>query len=114
MIKEIAFVIYAVTDIARSREFYENTLGLKVAETFGEGWIEYDVAGVTFAITNNFPSSGPQESVAFEVNDLDTEVVRLKGAGVPFKSDLGDFPSCRMALISDPDGNTLCLHQRKK
>jgi predicted enzyme related to lactoylglutathione lyase len=114
MIKEIAFVVYAVTDVARSRNFYENTLGLKVAETFGDGWIEYDVAGVTFGITNNFPSSGPQESVAFEVDDLDSEVARFKTAGVNFKSDPGDFPSCRMALISDPDGNTICIHQRKK
>ena len=114
MIKEIAFVVYAVTDIARAREFYEKVLGLKVAEAFGDGWIEYDVAGVAFGITNNFASSGPQGSVAFEVDDLDAEVARLKAAGVNFKGDLGDFPGCRMQLISDSDGNTICLHQRKK
>ena len=114
MIKEIAFVIYAVNDIAQAREFYESTLGLNVGETFGDGWIEYDVGGVAFGITNNFPSNGPQESVAFEVDDIDTEVARLKAAGVKFKGDLGDFPNCRMALISDPDGNTICIHQRKK
>lgn len=114
MIKEIAFVVYAVADAARAREFYEKTLGLKPPETFGDGWIEYDVAGVTFAITSNFPRGGPQESIAFEVDDLDAEVARLKEAGVVFKGNVGDFPSCRMVLISDPDGNTICLHHRKK
>ena len=114
MIKEIAFVVYAVTDIARSREFYEKTLGLKVGETFGDGWIEYDVGGMAFGISNNFPVSGPQESVAFEVDDLNAEVARLKAAGVVFKTEVAEFPPCRMALISDPDGNTICIHQRKK
>src|SRR5438067_12680459 len=109
MIKEIAFIVYAVKDVPRAREFYENTLGLKVAETFGDGWIEFDVAGVAFGITNNFPTSGPQESVAFEVDDLDAEVARLKAAGVNLKGDLGDFPSSRMQLISDPDSNTICI-----
>jgi catechol 2,3-dioxygenase-like lactoylglutathione lyase family enzyme len=113
MIKELAFVVYAVTDIARSREFYEKTLGLRVAETFGDGWIEFGVAGATFAITNSFPST-PQSSVAFEVDDLDDDVARLKAAGVPFEGGIGDFPGCRMQLIRDPDGHTICLHQRKK
>lgn len=27
--------------------------------------------------------------------------------------DIQEFPYCRMALIADPDGNTLALHQRK-
>jgi predicted enzyme related to lactoylglutathione lyase len=112
MIKELAFVIYAVTDIARSRVFYEKTLGLKVGETFGDGWIEYEVGTATFAITNNFPAS-PQGSVAFEVDDLEAEVARLGAGGVPMQGGIGDFPGCRMQLISDPDGHTICLHQRK-
>lgn len=113
MIKELAFVVHAVTDIARSRAFYEQTLGLKVGEAFGDGWIEYEVAGTTFAITNSFPAS-PQSSIAFEVDDLDAEAARLSAGGVPMQGGIGDFPGCRMQLISDPDGHTICLHQRKK
>lgn len=113
MIKEIAFVVYAVTDPARSRKFYEATLGLTVGDTFGEGWIEFDIGGTAFAITNAFPMSGTASSLALEVDDLDAEIARLKTAGVVFKGDIGDFPSCRMTLIADPDENTICLHQRK-
>jgi predicted enzyme related to lactoylglutathione lyase len=114
MITDIAFAFYPVTDIARSRAFYEQTLGLKVGDTFGDSWIEYEAGSATFAITSNFGFTNPVSAVAFEVDDLDGQLASLKAAGVPIQGEIGDFPSCRMALINDPDGNTLCIHQRKK
>jgi predicted enzyme related to lactoylglutathione lyase len=113
MIKDLAFVVYPVTDIARSRAFYEQTLGLKVAETFGDAWIEYEVGAACFAITNNFGFTAPSSTVAFEVDDLDSQIASLKDAGVPIQGDINDFPGCRKALITDPDGSTICLHQKK-
>ncbi len=113
MITDLAFVVYPVTDIARSRAFYEQTLGLKLGETFGDSWIEYELGSAAFAITNAFASDAPASSVAFEVDDLDTQLSSLKSAGVPIQGDINDFPSCRMVLITDPDGNTLCIHQKK-
>jgi predicted enzyme related to lactoylglutathione lyase len=47
------------------------------------------------------------------VDDLDSQVASFKNAGLPFPGEIGDFPSCRMALITDPDGNTICIHRRK-
>jgi predicted enzyme related to lactoylglutathione lyase len=114
MITDIAFTVYPVTDIARSRVFYEGGLGLVPAETFGDAWIEYSAGTATFAITNNFGFTGPSNSVAFEVDDLDATVASLKAANVPIDGGINDFPSCRMALINDPDGSTICLHQKKK
>jgi predicted enzyme related to lactoylglutathione lyase len=114
MITDIAFTVYPVTDIARSRAFYEGVLGLKPAETFGDAWIEYSAGQATFAITNNFGFSAPSTSVAFEVDDLDAQVVALRAAGLPVEGGINDFPSCRMVLIDDPDGSTICLHQKKK
>jgi predicted enzyme related to lactoylglutathione lyase len=113
MIKAIAFTVYPVKDVARARTFYEGALGLKVAEQFGDGWIEYDVGGATFAITNNFENPHPSSSVAFEVDDLDKYVESLQAAGVLMQGEVGDYPSCRMALINDPDGSTICIHQKK-
>ena len=113
MITDLAFVVYPVTDIGRSRAFYEQTLGLKVADTFGAAWIEYEVGAATFAITDNFGFTAPSSSVAFEVDDLDAQVASLRTAGVPIMGDINDFPSCRMVLITDPDGSTICIHQRK-
>jgi len=113
MITDIAFVVYPVTNIARSRAFYEQALGLKVADTFGSSWIEYEAGPGTFAITDNFGFTAPSTSVAFEVDDLDSQVASITAAGVPIEGDINDFPSCRMALIKDPDGSTICIHQRK-
>jgi predicted enzyme related to lactoylglutathione lyase len=118
-VREIACSSYPVTDLKRARDFYEGLLGLKVATTFGEGdhlWIEYDIAGATFAISNMAtdvwkPSSdGP--SVALEVEDFDDAVRQLKEANVPIKMGPYESPVCRLVLVSDPDGNTLCIHRR--
>jgi len=113
MIKEIAFVFYPVTDMARARDFYEKMLGLQPGEIVTERWMEYEIAGGTFAITNVMEDSEPANSLALETDDLDAEVARLKGAGVSFKNDIFESPVCRMAVIEDPDGNGICLHQRK-
>lgn len=112
MIKEIAFVYYPVKEMARARRFYEETLELKPGEAFGENWIEYDVGGGTFAITDMFGAAAG-ESVAFEVDDFSATLERLKAANVTFKGEVNDFPSCQMIMINDPDGNSLCIHQRK-
>ena len=113
MITGLAFVLYPVTDMSRSRAFYEQTLGLQADEAFGPKWIEYAAGPSTFAITDGIPFTHPASSAAFEVDDLDAELASLKAAGVPIQGDVNDFGACRMALISDPDGNTLCIHQKK-
>jgi catechol 2,3-dioxygenase-like lactoylglutathione lyase family enzyme len=60
MIKEIAFTGSSVTDMKRARAFYENVLGLKPAQEMAGGkWIEYEVGGGIFAITNIDPTWTP-------------------------------------------------------
>lgn len=117
MIKEIAFTATPVTDIPRARAFYENLLGLQSAHEACDGqWIEYDIAGGTFAITNISPEwqpSGQGTSVAFEVDDLDATVALLKAHAAAIAMDIFETPVCRMALILDPDGNKVTLHQHK-
>jgi predicted enzyme related to lactoylglutathione lyase len=118
-VREIAFSGYPVTDLKRARDFYEGLLGLKVANTFGEGeqmWIEYGIAGATLAITNmageNWKPSPDGGSVALEVEDFDDAVRQIKEAGVPITMGPYESPVCWMVLVSDPDGNGLCIHRR--
>jgi predicted enzyme related to lactoylglutathione lyase len=116
MIKSIAFTVYPVTDMTRARKFYEGNLGLKLETDFQGFWVEYDVAGGTFAITSvdiGRKPGAPGALVAFEVDDLDAEVKRLKALGVSFVTEIMKTPVCRMAAIADPDGNHVTLHQRK-
>ena len=45
------------------------------------------------------------------VDDLDAEIARLRGAGLPFRSDLVTGPGGRQILLADPDGNLIELFQ---
>ena len=45
------------------------------------------------------------------VDDLDTEITRLRGAGVPFRSDAVAGPGGRQILLADPAGNIVELFQ---
>jgi catechol 2,3-dioxygenase-like lactoylglutathione lyase family enzyme len=115
MITAIAFFVYPVADIARSRRFYEDVLGLKVENNFRDEWIEYGIAGSTFAITTtdtDHQAGARGAVVAFEVDDLDKTVVDLKAKNARFKLDIGASPVCRFAVIADPDGNDVIIHKR--
>lgn len=122
VIKEFAFIGYPFTDVDRARGFYEGILGLKadMAEQFdGENgqkqwWIEYDINGVTLALSNTWPPSGEGgPSAALEVDDLDEWRKMLQEKNVPFVFDTMDTPVCRFICIQDPDKNCLVIHQRK-
>jgi predicted enzyme related to lactoylglutathione lyase len=117
MIKEIAFTGSSVTDMKRARAFYEDVLGLKLSEEMAGGkWIEYEVGSGTFAITNIDPTWTPSTqgtAVAFEVDDLDATVARLKKSGVKFFLEKSETPVCWTAIVYDPDGNKVVIHKRK-
>ena len=116
MIQTIAFIACPVKDIAVSRRFYEDQLGLRLTLNPNDDWFEYDLGDTTFVITSAdvdhpFPVRGAL--VAFEVDDLDKEVERLRKIGVTIKGEIGESPVCRYATIVDPDGTELLIHKRK-
>ena len=117
MITEIAFVGTPVSDLKRARAFYEDVLGLKpTLEMAGGHWIEYDVGAATFAITDMVPDWKPSSqgtTVAFEVDDIDATMAQLRQHDVKIAWDVMETPVCRMAVIHDPDGNSITIHKRK-
>jgi uncharacterized protein YndB with AHSA1/START domain/predicted enzyme related to lactoylglutathione lyase len=117
-VKKVAFTMYPVTDVARARAFYEETLGLKVGMVGGQGnmhWVEYDLpGGGCLAITNTTgmaPNAAAGGTIALEVQDLTSLMQHLKEKGVTFKSDVIRGPRCRMAVCLDSEGNAILLHQ---
>ena len=116
---EIAFSCYPVTDLKRAKQFYENTLGLKQTTIWGDdnqAWIEYDIGPSTLAITN-YPSewkpSPDGGGVALEVDNFDSAIAELKKARAKFRVEPTESPVCHMAVVFDPDGNSVCIHKRK-
>ncbi|PYL03813.1 MAG: glyoxalase [Verrucomicrobia bacterium] len=116
-IKNIAFVGIPVTDMKRAREFYEGVLGLKIADEMMSGkWIEYAVGDETLAIANvgeQWTPSDQGTGAAFEVEDFDDAIKRLKDRHVRFAAEPFETPCCHMAVVQDPDGNKLIIHKLK-
>lgn len=119
-ITEIAFSCYPVTDMTRARAFYVAVLGLtptmQVGEPGGMQWTEYDIANGTLAIGAGAPDWKPASSgcsVGLEVEDFDNAIAHLKSNAVAFHLEPLETPVCRIAFILAPDGNALCIHQRK-
>ncbi|KAF5407196.1 MAG: hypothetical protein Udaeo2_27180 [Candidatus Udaeobacter sp.] len=117
MIKEVAFVAVAVSDKERARKFYQETLELKPARTQLDGaWVEYDLGPTTIGVGCH-PAWKPSRdgtTIAFEVEDIDSAIDKLKGRGVTFDMEKIETPVCWMAQFRDPDGNKLVVHKRKQ
>ena len=119
MLKKVAFTMYPVKDPQRARAFYQEVLGLKLGSHSASGvWTEFDLPGggclALFAGGQLEPSASAGGSVAFEVEDLDALIVRLKELGVTFKEEMVHSSVCRMSIILDSEGNSIILHELKK
>lgn len=121
-ILEIAFTGYSVTDMKRSKEFYEGVLGLQKSRAFGqhngdEQWVEYDIGAGCLALIagggKDWPPSTTGTAAAFEVDDFDGYVGKLRASGTKFIWEPQETPMCRMVVVADPDGNRVVIHKRK-
>jgi len=114
---ELAFCCYAMTDMKRARAFYEGALGLKpttVTNTEHDRWTEYEFGPYELAI-GSAPAFKPSPdgcTAALEVENFDDAIAHLKKQNVKFRIEPIQTPVCRMAMIFDPDGNTICIHKR--
>lgn len=117
----IAFTGYPITDVPRARAFYEGVLGLKPGTVFQHEenfWIEYDIGPGTLAVSNMssgmWKPSPDGPSAALEVGDFEAAMNSLRAAGTKFVVEPMDSGPCRMAIVADPDGNSLIIHHRKR
>ena len=120
-INEIAFFAYAVSNMKKARAFYEGVLGLKPnSEYDGSGnpnWVEYGIGAATLGIgcaPGMWEPSPKGASAALEVENFEEAMAMVKARNIPIVMGPHDFPSCRMVVIADPDGNRLTLHKRKE
>lgn len=118
MLRKVAFTMYPVKDMARSRAFYEGVLGLGPSGSGASSpWVEYDLPGggciAITTVTDHTPAANAGGTIAFEVDDLPATIADLKAKGVPVPADNIESPVCRMAVCLDPDGNSIILHKLK-
>jgi predicted enzyme related to lactoylglutathione lyase len=119
MIKKIAFIAHPTRDMQRSKEFFGEILGLECSNDYGDTWAEFDTPdGKSIALDTMSPKNmdAPSVYMALETDDIDAEVARLKDRGVEIVMDVWSNEMegrliCKMAIIRDPDGNTIMLHE---
>lgn len=120
----MAFAVYSVTDLKKSREFYESVLGFVpesvwVDEEKQTGFIEYGFGPnneFTLAIGTErpgFPTGKGGATVAIEVEDFNASVDALKKAEAVFTLEALETGVCHMAVVTDPDENQIMIHKRK-
>ena len=116
--RAVDFVSYSVTDMDRSEAFYRDVLGLDVEVARGapgtraSGYMELDAGGTAIGLVA-MPKTHPNAIMALAVEDVDAAVEELRGKGVPIAMERIESPVCFMAVVADPDGNKILIHQRK-
>ncbi len=112
------------TDLERSRQFYEQTLGLPLSPETIKNHLLFDCGDGTTLLVYGRPSESKADhtQVRFWSDDVEGDVERLAARGVAFEDY--DFPALKTvnhvattagigksAWFKDPDGNTLALFQ---
>lgn len=112
-----------VTDVARSRQFYEGVLGLEGGIDRGDGGVTYPCGGASAIHIYASPGNAGASTATLSgwiVDDVEGLVDELASRGVDFESydtaaiktddrGVADFGDVRAAWFKDPDGNILSV-----
>jgi catechol 2,3-dioxygenase-like lactoylglutathione lyase family enzyme len=83
--KADATPMIAVKDLDRARTFYEDTLGLKQVDDFGEGFMLRSGDTKVSVYRSEFAGTNKATALTFDVDDVDSQVRELKDKGVSFE-----------------------------
>jgi predicted enzyme related to lactoylglutathione lyase len=118
-----AYSGFAVDDLGKAREFYGETLGLKISVLDEEnGLLSLDLAGDRTTLVYVKPDFAPATYTIlnFSVDDVDTAVDELASRGVSFErydafeqdeKGIARGPGPQIAWFKDPAGNILSVLQ---
>jgi lactoylglutathione lyase len=110
--KKVGSVILIVSEMENSLVFYKDILGLPI-KSQSEDWTEFFINGTTLALhpaeNKTKLKTGISILVGFMVNDLETNVKKLKENKVKFYKELKEEPFGKHAIIEDPDGHLISI-----
>lgn len=118
---QYASVRYLVDDVQAAVDFYTGHLGFTLRHSAAPAFADV-VRGPLRLLLSGPASSGARATPAdtagagrnrihLIVDDLDTEIARLRAAGVAFRGDVVSGPGGRQILLSDPAGNLVEVFQ---
>ena len=113
-----AYSGFSTNDIARSREFYQQTLGLEVTEENGMLTLHLAGGGAVLIYPKDNHEAATFTVLNFPVGDIDEAVDGLIKAGIQFEQYEGSGQDARgiareygppIAWFKDPAGNVLSV-----
>ncbi|WP_119731294.1 VOC family protein [Thermomonospora amylolytica] len=117
---QLAGVRYLVDDVQAAIDFYTTHLGFTVRTSAAPAFADV-VRGPLRLLLSGPASSGARATpdpavpgrnrIHLIVDDLDTEIDRLRTAGLTFHSDVVAGPGGRQILLTDPAGNLIELFE---
>lgn len=119
-------VRYVIDDVPASVEFYTTLLGFTLELNASPAFAVVSRDGVRLLLSGEGSSGkrpladgrrqepGGWNRLHLHVGDLESEMARLRGAGVPFRTnDIVTGPGGAQIIIDDPSGNPVELFQRR-
>lgn len=111
----LVLIVIKSADIENLKDFYEEIGLVFQAEQHGKGPVHYSsvLNGIVFEIYPLYQDETPSlNRLGFEVQALDELVEKLKSDGVKIISSPKNKMWGYMAIIEDPEGRKVELHQR--
>jgi catechol 2,3-dioxygenase-like lactoylglutathione lyase family enzyme len=120
---EMVNVRYMVDDVDAAVAFYTKLLGFEVLTRFApafadvaRGNLRLLLSGPTSSAGRSMPDGarpgpGGWNRIHLIVDDIDSEVARLRAANARFRNDIVVGPGGRQILLQDPSGNVVELFQ---
>ena len=120
---ETVNVRYMVDDVDEAIAFYTELLGFDLLSSASpafadvrRGNLRLLLAGPTSSAGRPMPDGtkpgpGGWNRIHFIVDDIDTEVARLRDVGARFRNDIIEGPGGKQILLEDPSDNVVELFQ---
>jgi catechol 2,3-dioxygenase-like lactoylglutathione lyase family enzyme len=120
---EVVNVRYMVDDVDESIAFYTKLLGFEILTNAAPAFADVRRGNLRLLLSGpkssagrpmpdgRTPGPGGWNRIHFIVDDIDTEVARLRDAGATFRNDILSGPGGKQILLEDPSGNVVELFQ---
>jgi catechol 2,3-dioxygenase-like lactoylglutathione lyase family enzyme len=120
---EMINVRYMVDDVEESIKFYTKLLDFELLNNFSPAFADVKRGNLRLLLAGPKssagrpmpdgakPGPGGWNRIHFIVDDLGTEVARLRDAGARFRNDVVEGPGGKQILLQDPSGNVVELFE---
>jgi catechol 2,3-dioxygenase-like lactoylglutathione lyase family enzyme len=120
---EMVNVRYMVDDVDDSVAFYTKQLGFNLLSSASPAFADVTRGNLRLLLAGpqssagrpmpdgRKPGPGGWNRIHFIVDDIESEVVRLRDAGGTFRNDIVTGPGGKQILLEDPSGNVIELFQ---